>query len=224
MIRKHLTILLFVVAFVLLANCASQERGGGIAETETSAIAKKKQPSKLLRFKDRQGNWHDRDESMTYEDQWKSVHDKQGPITAQSSGDVFSRFTALAGTWRVDAGEMGTIEISYRTIANGSSVVETMFYGNPSEMISVIYQDIDHLRLTHYCAAHNQPHLIATDIGENHVTFETDFVTNQPDPNDTYMGKATWTFIDEDHIQTQWWSFTNGEQDPPLVFDFERIQ
>ena len=119
---------------------------------------------------------------------------------------------------------MGTIEISYRTIANGSSVVETMLSGNPSEMISVIHQDIDHLRLTHFCAVGNQPHLIATEIGENHVTFETDHVANHPDTNSVYMGKATWTFIDEDHIQTQWWSFTNGEQDPPLVFDFERIQ
>ena len=154
----------------------------------------------------------------------KSSGTSEGPAAAQSSDDVFSRFTALAGDWEVDAGEMGTIEITYRTIANGSSVVETMLSGNPSEMISVIHQDIDHLRLTHFCAVGNQPHLIATEIGENHVTFETDQVANHPDANSVYMGKATWTFIDEDHIQTQWWSFTNGEQDPPLVFDFKRIQ
>lgn len=173
MIRKHLTILLFAVTSVLLANCASQQRG---------------------------------------------------PTAAQSGSDVFSRFTALAGTWQSESEEMGKLEITYRTIANDSSVVETMLSGTPSEMISVIHQDVDHLRLTHYCAVRNQPHLIATDIGENHVTFETDHVTNQPDPNSIYMGKVTWTFIDENQIQTQWWSFTNGELDQPIVFDLERVQ
>ncbi|MBC8201843.1 MAG: hypothetical protein H8E86_07315 [Planctomycetes bacterium] len=224
MTRKHLAILLFVVALVSLPNCSTLEKRVGVAETETPTTANKKQPSRLLRFQDTHGTWHDRNESMTYEEQWKSIHDEQGLTAARSSDEIFSRFTALEGAWLADAGEMGTFEVTYRTIANGSSVVETMHYGDPSEMISVFHQDIDHLRLTHYCAVRNQPHLIATEIDENHVTFESDFVTNHQDPNATYMGKATWTFIDADHIQTKWWSFTNGEQQQPIVFALERIQ
>ena len=147
----------------------------------------------------------------------------KGPNAALATDEAFARFTALEGEWEADAGEMGTISITYRTIANGSSVVETMLSGNPSEMISVIHRDIDHLRLTHFCAAQNQPHLIATEINENSITFETDHITNHPDPNGIYMGKATWTFIDSDHIQTQWWSYTNGEEDSALVFAFKRL-
>jgi len=55
-----------------------EEQPTPTTSTTPKTPKKKKQPGRLTRFKDKQGNWHDRDESMTYEDQWKKIHDKMG--------------------------------------------------------------------------------------------------------------------------------------------------
>ena len=150
----------------------------------------------------------------------------QGVSSAgQSAEDVFSRFRSLEGSWTStpDSPEMSPSTITYHTIANGSAVVETAFAGTPYEMITVIFMDSDRLLMTHYCAAQNQPHLIAREITDGSVRFITDHVTNHADPDALYMGEAQWLFSDENHLKTRWWSFQNGEMGEPLTFNMTRI-
>jgi len=143
----------------------------------------------------------------------------------QTAEDLFSRFRSLEGSWTStpDSPEMPPSTVTYHTIANGSAVVETVFAGTPHEMISVIFMDEDQLLMTHYCAARNQPHLVAREITDGSVHFVTDHVTNHADPDALYMGEARWVFTDENHLQTRWWSFQNGEMGEPLTFNMTRI-
>ena len=145
--------------------------------------------------------------------------------SGQTAEDLFSRFRSLEGSWTStpDSPEMQPSTITYHTIANGSAVVETVFAGTPFEMISVIFMDEDRLLMTHYCAARNQPHLIAQKITDASVQFVTDHVTNHADPDALYMGEARWQFIDDNHLKTRWWSFQNGEMGEPLTFNMTRI-
>ncbi len=149
------------------------------------------------------------------------------PLTTSSgktTENLFSRFMELEGEWisTPESVDMPPSTVTYRTIANGSSVVETVFAGTPHEMVSVIYLDGTQLRMTHYCAARNQPHLFANEITDNSVSFVTDHVSNLHDPGDLYMGEAEWVFIDENNIQTNWMSFQDGEESGAMVFNMKR--
>ena len=145
--------------------------------------------------------------------------------SGQTAEDLFSRFRSLEGSWTStpDSAEMPPSTVTYHTIANGSAVVETVFAGTPHEMISVIFMDEDRLLMTHYCAARNQPHLIARKITDDSVHFFTDHVTNHADPNNLYMGEAQWVFTDENHLKSRWWSFQNSEMGEPLTFNMTRV-
>lgn len=137
-----------------------------------------------------------------------------GPEPAAATDDTMARFRGLEGTWTAsfEGEDMPSSEVTYRTIAGGSAVVETIFAGMPHEMITVIHLDGDRMLCTHYCAAQNQPHLVANEISGNTVRFVTDHVTNLASPGALYMGEARWEFVDDDHIRTQWTSFENGER------------
>ena len=85
---------------------------------------------------------------------------------------AFARLKALAGTWKVQLGgdhrggqSQGNQEkhdgspatVTFGLTGAGSTVVETQFPGKGHEMISMYHLDGEDLRMTHYCAAGNQP-------------------------------------------------------------------
>ena len=47
--------------------------------------------------------------------------------------------------------------VTFKLTGAGSALVETQFPGMPHEMVSVYHLDGKELRMTHYCAAGNQP-------------------------------------------------------------------
>jgi hypothetical protein len=82
-------------------------------------------------------------------------HDHPKPTT----NAAFEKLKSLAGTWNANIlkvdGAKTTVE--YRVTAGGSAVMETMFVGEPHEMVNVYTIDGDSLLATHYCSAQNQP-------------------------------------------------------------------
>jgi hypothetical protein len=83
------------------------------------------------------------------------AHDHGKPAT----NAAFEKLKGLAGTWSANMlerdGELTTVE--YRVTAGGSVVMETMFAGQPHEMINMYAVDGDSLIATHYCSGQNQP-------------------------------------------------------------------
>ena len=76
-----------------------------------------------------------------------------------TSNAAFEKLKSLAGTWSANTvtrdGELTTVE--YRVTAGGSVVMETMFAGQPHEMINMYAVDGHSLTATHYCSGQNQP-------------------------------------------------------------------
>jgi hypothetical protein len=74
---------------------------------------------------------------------------------------AFEFLKSMNGTWqRVGGGhDYGTKSpfSTFKLSGAGSSVVETIFPNDPSEMVTVYHMDGDDLLLTHYCALHNAP-------------------------------------------------------------------
>lgn len=76
---------------------------------------------------------------------------------------AFGWIKGLVGQWegtvewsgaRSDKGQMGA---TYQQAGNGSAVVETLSIASEPLMTSVYHLDGPDLRMTHYCAAGNQP-------------------------------------------------------------------
>lgn len=146
---------------------------------------------------------------------------RTSPRAAVADDAQLDRFRTLEGTWDATfsvGGDAIDSLVTYHTTGAGSAVVETLFGGTPNEMVSVIHLDGNRMLMTHYCAAKNQPRLVADAIDENVISFKLLDITNLSDPDDVHMAAVQWEFIDEDHIRTTWTSHANAEVSDRVVF------
>jgi hypothetical protein len=97
---------------------------------------------------------------------------------------MMTRMKGLAGEWEGtlewSQGRTGSgpVKASYIATGVGSALVEDLVMGDAKEptMTSVYHLDGAELRMTHYCAAQNQPRLKATRIDETAGIAEFSFI------------------------------------------------
>ena len=139
----------------------------------------------------------------------------QTGTTPGAARAAFDRFRALEGTWRGESTKGWKEDITFKTIAGGSAVMETSFDAHPGEtMATMIHLNGDRLDLTHYCVAGNQPHLRATafEEGGSLVTFTFVDAGNLPTRDQGHMDKAVFRFEDADHVTARWTWYQNGRE------------
>ncbi|MAF64709.1 MAG: hypothetical protein CMJ84_03485 [Planctomycetes bacterium] len=136
----------------------------------------------------------------------------------------FERFVALEGDWRIIGGDhtVGATH-TYRTIANGSAVVETIFPGQPHEMVTVYHLDGPSLVLTHYCALGNQPRMVASAGEGETIRFRFDSGGNLSVGTDPHMHDARFTFADEERFTSTWTQWDGGVEIERMVMELERV-
>lgn len=134
---------------------------------------------------------------------------------------AFEKLKSLVGTWTGKAGT-ANVTVTYRLTGAGSSLVETLFPGQPHEMVTIYHLDGSDLLLTHYCAAGNQPTL-RLKPGKSDRTFEFDFVrgTNMK-PDSMHMHNLVLTFKGENEISSKWTSFAGGKAAGIVEFNMKR--
>lgn len=123
---------------------------------------------------------------------------------------AFARLKTLAGEWQ-SVGPKGEVSrISVQVISGGSAVMETfssdMLPPNSGNMVTIYYIDGGDLVLTHYCIAHNQPHLRATRYEAQTGELDFDFVNggNISTGNEGHMHSMKMRFIDDRHYSGEW--------------------
>ena len=85
---------------------------------------------------------------------------------------MFERLKTLAGEWEgtfewsQGRTGSGTLRVSYYLTGDGSALVENLVMGGVPTMTTVYHLDGADLRMTHYCAARNQPRLRAVRFDE----------------------------------------------------------
>ncbi len=115
------------------------------------------------------------------------------------------RLKKMAGTW-VEADKAGKptskVVSVIKVTAGGSAVLETLFPGQPLEMVSVYHRDGADLVMTHYCMLGNQPRMKADpNSPPNQLRFKFAGGTNLDPAKDKHMHEGTITFVDEDHVE-----------------------
>jgi hypothetical protein len=136
-----------------------------------------------------------------------------GPKVQSVDGKTaYARLRTLTGEWEADT-SMGKSHLTYELIAGGTALVERESIGNMHAMETVYHLDGSRLMLTHYCMAGNQPRMQARvfnpDNGE--LRFEFLDATNLASPAAGHMHNATFHFVDEKHLVTEWQFFENGK-------------
>jgi len=131
--------------------------------------------------------------------------DKTCKVPPASTNSAFEKMKKLAGTW-VTADESGkpTDQVAsiIKVTAGGSAVHETLFPGQPQEMVSVYTVDGSDLVMTHYCVLGNQPRLKADPKSPaNQICFQFTGGSNLDPTKDKHMHSATLTIADDGHIE-----------------------
>jgi hypothetical protein len=150
----------------------------------------------------------------------------KGQTSAASA--MFERLKSLQGEWQAKSPDMGTVRASYRLVAGGSAL-EEHFTGDKipgGEMVTVYHLDGNRLLLTHYCAAQNQPRLVAkrVDPAKGEVDFTFLDATNLASPKAGHMHNARIQLVDADHFSSQWEFFENGKLKNTEATQYTRVR
>ena len=142
--------------------------------------------------------------------------DKAAKATPTHAG--LERIKKLAGTW-VEADKDGKptdkVVSVIKVTAGGSAVHETIFPGQPMEMVSVYHLDKGDLVMTHYCVLGNQPRMKADPKSPaNQIRWTFAGGTNLDPAKDMHMHSATVTFIDDDRIEIAGEAWEGGKPCP----------
>ena len=136
----------------------------------------------------------------------------KAPASPANAG--LEKMKKLAGTWvAADKDGNPTEEVLsiIKVTAGGSVVHETLFPGQPQEMISIYTADGQDLILTHYCVLGNQPRMRANPKSEsNQIVFHFVGGTNLDVAKDKHMHEATLTIVSDDRIEIKGTGWENG--------------
>jgi hypothetical protein len=137
----------------------------------------------------------------------------------------FAKLKSLAGEWLQKDEKTGkeTLLARYKLTASGSVVEETLFPGEPHEMVTMYHLDGDSLVLTHYCAGGNQPRLKALPTSTpDRMEFECVSVSNLKSHEDSHMHHAVIMPKSANHLTAEWTSIEKGKAGHVAKFDARR--
>lgn len=148
--------------------------------------------------------------------------------TVARDSDMLGRIAQLEGEWEM-TDENGQRHLSsvFAVSSAGSVVREIMFPGHEHEMTNLYHMDGPDLVMTHYCAAGNQPRMVATAARRTSEGFVYEFnfdrVSNLRPEHDHYMGQVTIILLNDGSLRQEWRSFDrDGKLTEPTVFVMTR--
>jgi hypothetical protein len=155
-----------------------------------------------------------------------------GTSEAQEGGSAaaLAQLRGLAGQWEGSfewtgaRTATGRISATYSETGNGSAVVENLAVDGVPSMTSVYHLDSGDLRMTHYCAAQNQPRLKARqiDIAKGILDFEFLDATNLRTPDAPHVYGLEMRLLNADHI-TLAFLFEGGGKASKEFIDLKRV-
>jgi hypothetical protein len=136
---------------------------------------------------------------------------------AKAKNADLDKFKALVGEWEMtgmggDEHGNGKATTTYKITAGGSAVLETVFAGSSHEMVTLYYIEGDGLALTHYCVLGNRPHMKTVATSEaNQIRFRCPDGEDRALEAEQHMHQATFTFLDADHLKSEWVLYKDGK-------------
>jgi hypothetical protein len=161
---------------------------------------------------------------------------RTGGVEAKAA---YAKLKTMVGPWKAaitheaassDAGKSDSghhpteATVEFKLTGAGSALVETQFPGQPHEMVSIYHLDGDDLRMTHYCAAQNQPHLKLDRAHSTpeHLVFVFDGGTNFDPAKDDHIHALEITFRPDGRVSSAWEGYAGGKKSVTATFAMTR--
>jgi hypothetical protein len=131
---------------------------------------------------------------------------------------AFDQLKTLVGEWE-GANSAGPVKVTYTLVANGTALMERLQPAHKPEMITMYAADGDHVVVTHYCSAGNQPQMVAqaTTGKAEKLSFTLVRVTGMKTPDEAHMVGLVLTLSDKDHLTQEWKYQSKGKTSANLV-------
>ena len=104
---------------------------------------------------------------------------------ASKNQPEFDKIKSLAGSWEGKGPDGGSVYLNYKVVSGGTAVMESITEGPGNQMLTLYYLDGDHLMMTHYCSAGNQPRMRAEDSGAGRASSSSRLSTPPTCPGPT---------------------------------------
>jgi len=133
---------------------------------------------------------------------------------------MFAQLKSLAGDWKgtfewtgARTGT-GAMNASYYLTGGGSALVENLISDGAPVMTSVYHLDGPALRMTHYCAAQNQPRLKAAriDSAQGAIDFGIVDITNLKSADAPHVHRLELRLVDPNHITVTFLFQSGGKE------------
>ena len=134
------------------------------------------------------------------------------------AASAFEFLKTLTGEWERSASDhdhgSASRSVVYKVTAAGSSVMETIYPGDPMEMITVYHMDGDNLLLTHYCALQNAPVMKFEKTNKpGEIKFAFFGGTNFDPKVDMHVHEGIMRIKDANTIESSFVTFSGGKPD-----------
>lgn len=145
------------------------------------------------------------------------------PVDEGQRAEALAALKSLAGTWVSEKpGHDGKpMTLDFKVIAGGSVIHETMFPGNPHEMVNTYHLDGDDLIVTHYCAQGIQPRMKLVSFENGVMKFEFRDCTNLKSRDDPHMDSVD-IKIEGDKLTETWSYYQDGKVSGHTSFELKR--
>ncbi|HEY1601001.1 MAG TPA: hypothetical protein VGG64_15465 [Pirellulales bacterium] len=131
---------------------------------------------------------------------------------------AFEFLKTMTGEWERSGDEHdhggGSHSVAFRPTAAGSAVMETIFEGEPMEMISIYHMDGDKLLLTHYCALQNAPIMRFEKCDKpGEIKFVFQGGTNFDPQVDAHVHEGVMRVKDANTVESSFVGYSDGKPD-----------
>ena len=139
------------------------------------------------------------------------------------SQPAFDKMKSLEGVWEGTTPDGKPMRISYKVVSERSAVMETIDHDSTGGfMVTMYHLDGDHLMMTHYCSAGNQPRMRLVRSTPTSLAFEMFDATNLASKDDLHMHNLIITWADKDHITEDWTMRVKGKDAHHGLFKLAR--
>lgn len=135
---------------------------------------------------------------------------------------AFKTIKNMPGAWESRGADGHITTVVFKVVSGGSAVMSEIQVPK-EDMISMFHLDgPNKLLLTHYCAAGNQPRMVASVSPDGKtISFNYMDATNLSSPDAGHMQRMVLSIVDENH-HTEEWTFVDHGKEMKEVFDLHR--
>jgi hypothetical protein len=143
-------------------------------------------------------------------------------VEAAAAEPSFVHLQQLVGGWKCTTAETHVVDLAYRLVSAGSTLVETFTTASGKETLTIFHADGPHLLATHYCAQGNQPRLRLRQASGRTFDFRFHDATNLAGPAASHLARLELELIDADHSRRTEIYVADGKEETAR-YECERV-